>query len=260
MLNLLTGGTIRSPSTSSEAKLIELEDPQLQDELNKALTALAQARDQDKKPVTIHFSGEGERRVRIGYVVETPVWKTSYRLILLRPGRSECKAKADKPKLQGWAIVENQTDNDWNNVQLSLVSGRPICFIQDLYQPALRPAPGRPARAVRQPPAADLRRGDGQGQAGDKFAEAQATPRAADAPAGSRMAARREHAQAAPPPVGDVRAASASTQRRQRLAEGRSHADGRHRVRRLPRLGRQGRRAVPVHRRQRLASRASSRP
>src|SRR6185503_3064936 len=43
--------------------------------------------------------------------------------------------------LQGWAIVENQTDNDWNDVQLSLVSGRPISFIQDLYQPLYVPRP-----------------------------------------------------------------------------------------------------------------------
>jgi len=136
VLNLLSGGTIRSIELS-EARQIQLEDAQLQEELNKALAALAQARDQDKKPVTIHFSGEGDRQVRIGYVVETPVWKTSYRLVL--PG--EGKDKADKPKLLGWAIVENQTDNDWSNVQLSLVSGRPISFIQDLYQPLYVPRP-----------------------------------------------------------------------------------------------------------------------
>ncbi|MEO7086572.1 MAG: DUF4139 domain-containing protein, partial [Gemmatimonadaceae bacterium] len=87
----------------------------------------SQARDQDKKPVTISFTGTGERRVRVGYVVETPVWKTSYRLLLQDKGTSA--------NLQGWAIVENQTESDWNNVSLSLVSGRPISFIMDLYQP-----------------------------------------------------------------------------------------------------------------------------
>src|ERR1039458_8395747 len=39
------------------------------------------------------------------------------------------------------AIVENQTDNDWNNVQLSLVSGRPISFVEDLYMPLYIPRP-----------------------------------------------------------------------------------------------------------------------
>jgi hypothetical protein len=129
VLNLITGGTIRSVELDQVTKL-ELEDKQLQQELARALEALAQARDQDKKLVTINFTGEGERRVRLGYVVETPVWKTSYRLIL-----------SDKPALQGWAIVENQTDNDWTDVQLSLVSGRPISFIQDLYQPLYVPRP-----------------------------------------------------------------------------------------------------------------------
>jgi hypothetical protein len=133
-INLISGGTIRSIELD-EAKKIQLEDEQLQEELNKALTALAQARDQEKKPVTIQFNGQGERQVRIGYVVETPIWKTSYRLVLPEQGGN------DKPKLVGWAIVENQTDNDWNNVQLSLVSGRPISFIQNLYQPLYIPRP-----------------------------------------------------------------------------------------------------------------------
>src|SRR4051812_18255972 len=43
----------------------ELEDPRLDEELNRALDALAQARDQTKKPVTVNFRGQGERRVRL---------------------------------------------------------------------------------------------------------------------------------------------------------------------------------------------------
>ena len=58
-------------------------------------------------------------------MVETPIWKTSYRLLMDDKGA----------KLQGWAIVENQTESDWNGVSLSLVSGRPISFAMDLYQP-----------------------------------------------------------------------------------------------------------------------------
>ncbi|MEO7996328.1 MAG: hypothetical protein ABI852_02725, partial [Gemmatimonadaceae bacterium] len=124
VLNLLTGAMIRAIELPSITSL-SLEDPRLQDELTKALGALSQARDKDKKPVTISFNGSGERRVRIGYVVETPIWKTSYRLLL-----------DDKVnRIQGWAIVENQTESDWNDVSLSLVSGRPMSFMMDLYQP-----------------------------------------------------------------------------------------------------------------------------
>ncbi|MDQ3440754.1 MAG: hypothetical protein M3478_10440, partial [Planctomycetota bacterium] len=103
-LNLIAGEKMLAVEMDN-VRSIELQDPQLQDELTRALTALAQARAQDKKPAQINFSGEGDRRVRLGYVVETPIWKTSYRLIL--PATAE-----EKPKLQGWAIVENQTDND----------------------------------------------------------------------------------------------------------------------------------------------------
>jgi hypothetical protein len=133
VLNLIAGGTIRSVPLD-EVQRVDLEDTQLQEELHKALLALAQARDQGKKPVLIAFEGVGERRVRVGYIVEIPIWKTSYRLLL--PERPE-----EPAKIQGWAIVENQTDNDWNDAHLSLVSGRPISFVQELYAPLYLPRP-----------------------------------------------------------------------------------------------------------------------
>jgi hypothetical protein len=129
-LDLLSDGTIRAIELPSVSGL-SLDDPQLQDELTKALAALVSARDQDRKPVTVDFNGTGERHVHIGYIVEAPVWKTSYRLLLGEKHN----------QLQGWAIVENQTESDWNDVSLSLVSGRPISFVMNLYQPlyATRP-------------------------------------------------------------------------------------------------------------------------
>jgi hypothetical protein len=144
VLNLVAGGKIVSQPMDA-LNSIELDDPKLQDELNKALVALAGARDQDKKPVRITFTGKGDRHVRLGYVVETPIWKTSYRLILgskpPEPGAPPATQPAAQGALQGWAIIENQTDNDWTNVQLSLVSGRPISFIEDLYMPLYIPRP-----------------------------------------------------------------------------------------------------------------------
>lgn len=133
VLNIISGANIRSVLLDDVQKL-EIEDSQLQVELNRALTTVALERDKGKKPVTMNFVGQGERRVRFGYVVETPVWKTSYRLIL-------SDVSKDKSHLQGWAIVENQTESDWNNVELSLISGRPISFIYNLYQPLYIPRP-----------------------------------------------------------------------------------------------------------------------
>lgn len=126
-VTLFTGGGLKSVPIDSVVDF-EIEDARLRQEMARALEALAKARDKDKKAVGFNFSGEGERRVRLGYVVESPVWKTSYRLLL-------GDTAEDDTNLQGWAIVENQTDNDWQNVQLSLVSGRPISFEMELSQP-----------------------------------------------------------------------------------------------------------------------------
>lgn len=111
---------------------VRLTDEKLDSELRQALLVLATSHDADKKTVTLSFTGAGERRVQAAYLLEAPLWKTSYRLVL---------SEQNKPFLQGWAIVENTTDEDWNDVSLSLVSGRPISFIQDLYQPLYVPRP-----------------------------------------------------------------------------------------------------------------------
>lgn len=137
-LNLVTPTGIRAIPMQTVSS-IELADPKLRDELNKALALLVASRDTDRRPVDIRFEGQGNRRVRIGYLVETPVWKTSYRLDLTGLD-AESKAGGG-PLLQGWAIVENTSDNDWKNVTLSLVSGRPISFVMDMYTPFYLPRP-----------------------------------------------------------------------------------------------------------------------
>ena len=109
----------------------------MESEFRKALETLAQGHDTQKKAVSIQFAGEGKRNVKVGYVIENPLWKTSYRLVLPNlEARKEKKAgqqaEEKKPYLQGWAVVENQTDEDWN-VGMALISGRPISFQMNLY-------------------------------------------------------------------------------------------------------------------------------
>ncbi len=120
------------------ARSFKLEDEKLNAELMKALAAVAEYREDRTKTVDIRFSGTGTRSVQTTYVHAAPVWKTSYRLVL--PETKE-DAKQDKPLMQGWAIVENTTDNDWTDVQLSLVSGRPASFQMNLYEPIFTTRP-----------------------------------------------------------------------------------------------------------------------
>jgi hypothetical protein len=130
-LNLLTDKGLRSVPLASVGR-IKLTNERLDAELRQALAVLATGHDKDKKSVTLEFLGKAKRGVRVGYIHESPIWKTSYRLVL---------REKEGPMLQGWAIVENTTDADWDNVDLTLVSGRPISFVMDLYDPLYMPRP-----------------------------------------------------------------------------------------------------------------------
>ncbi len=131
ILNLLTEQGLRAVSLFTVTS-IKLENEKLDAELRKALAVLASGHSNDKKAVELSFLGKGTRHVRMGYIQAAPIWKTTYRLVL---------ADGQKPLLQGWAIVENTSEEDWNNVDLTLVSGRPISFTMELYQPLYVPRP-----------------------------------------------------------------------------------------------------------------------
>lgn len=124
-LNILTAEGLRAVDLAAVQE-IRLARPELELDLKRALAVLALGHDSDKKSVALEFRGQGERNVQIGYIAETPIWKTSYRMVVQEQGDL---------LLQGWAIVENTTEEDWNDVSLTLVSGRPISFIMDLYTP-----------------------------------------------------------------------------------------------------------------------------
>ncbi|HEX4000678.1 MAG TPA: hypothetical protein VHX65_19170 [Pirellulales bacterium] len=125
VLNLKTATGLRSIPLNSIVEF-RLLDEKLDKEFQDALAVLASAHTNDKKAVTLNFTGTGKRTVRVGYIQESPVWKTSYRLVL---------DDKEAPLLQGWAVVENTTEHDWKNVAVTLVSGRPISFLMDLYEP-----------------------------------------------------------------------------------------------------------------------------
>jgi len=68
----------------------------------------------------------------VSYTIAAPIWKTTYRAVLDQSG---------KPFFQGWALVDNVSDEDWTDIQLSLVSGTPVSFIQPIQSPFYRYRP-----------------------------------------------------------------------------------------------------------------------
>ena len=77
--------------------------------------------------MVVSTQGSGDRSLFVSYISEVPVWKATYRIVL--------NAKGADHLLQGWAIVDNTTGQDWRNIHLSLVAGAPQSFIQNLSQP-----------------------------------------------------------------------------------------------------------------------------
>jgi hypothetical protein len=110
-----------------DAENLQFTDPALRDKIGQALVAIQSTKAKEARTLELATRGQGKRTVRVAYIVEVPVWKASYRLTL--PG----DPTAARAGLQGWATVENLSGQDWKEVELTLVSGRPVAFHQALY-------------------------------------------------------------------------------------------------------------------------------
>jgi len=128
-LVLLTdAGPIRSLDLMSIAEF-SLTDEALQRDLRRLLDLSLDSKYTNRKKLTLTATGQGERDLRIGYLIEMPIWKCSYRVIF------DEKKKDDAPLLQGWALAENTTEEDWKDVAVSFVAGNPLSYVMDLYSP-----------------------------------------------------------------------------------------------------------------------------
>ncbi len=121
---LLDSGDVASYDLGTVSSLRFL-DTRFEEQLKQYLETVAETKSRDRRSLYIDLPERSNRSLRISYITPAAIWKSSYRLSL------------DDPKsiLEGWAIVDNTTDDDWNNVKLSVVSGRPISFISLLDTP-----------------------------------------------------------------------------------------------------------------------------
>jgi hypothetical protein len=73
--------------------------------------------------VGVGKAGAAPRRLRLSYVTEAPSWKPSYRVTV---------GKTGKVDLQGWAIVDNTSGEDWRDVKLGVGASSAMSFRFDL--------------------------------------------------------------------------------------------------------------------------------
>ena len=115
-----------------DVRSIKLIDEGARRDLNEFASATASARRRDAKTIVVTSDGTGAREMLVSYTIAAPIWKTTYRVVLDSSG---------KPFFQGWAIVDNVSEEDWKNISLSLVSGSPVSFIQQIQRPFYRYRP-----------------------------------------------------------------------------------------------------------------------
>jgi hypothetical protein len=73
--------------------------------------------------MTIQLPGKGPHDLLLTYIVEAPAWKPSYRVVVRPQG---------KIKLEGWAIVDNVSGEDWKGVKVGVGSSSALSFRYDL--------------------------------------------------------------------------------------------------------------------------------
>lgn len=108
----------------SDVKSFEFVDPQLRNQLKSYLEVLSEGRQDVTREVRI-YPGATPGPIQVAYLQQFPLWKTSYRIDLL----------AKEGRVQGWAQIDNPTGESWSNVEVSLLSGSPVSFNMNLYDP-----------------------------------------------------------------------------------------------------------------------------
>ncbi|MDX2179820.1 MAG: hypothetical protein SFV18_09530 [Bryobacteraceae bacterium] len=122
---LADDGAIRTFDLAGLTQM-KLADAALQAQMREYMGAMTASRSKEKKSVYLDSANDKARNLSVSYMAPAAVWKSSYRLVFGASG---------DPQLEGWAIVDNTSGEDWTNIRLALVSGRPVSFLSRLYEP-----------------------------------------------------------------------------------------------------------------------------
>ena len=118
----------------SEIRSFEILNEEIKKDLEFFLDTVIAGKKKDAKKIIINCESGGdeevERNIFVSYIRESPIWKTSYRLIM-----SKQQAQEQICLLSGWSLIENTTNQDWENIELSLVAGLPVSFVYSFYRP-----------------------------------------------------------------------------------------------------------------------------
>jgi hypothetical protein len=112
---------------SHELVFIRPLDPAVRERLEAALSAQRSLR--SSRHQALLLDAPQNTPIALGYLAETAVWRPSYRLVLEHP------KTPDASQLQAWALVHNDSEEPWRNVQVELANGQPVSFLFPLSAP-----------------------------------------------------------------------------------------------------------------------------
>jgi len=134
LLILLQDNEAISKIKFTEIKSFDIINEDIKKDLKFFLDTVISGKKKDAKKIVINCESGGnnevERIILVYYIRESPIWKTSYRLIM-----SKEQALEEKCLLSGWSLIENTTNQDWVDVEVSLVAGMPVSFKYEFYRP-----------------------------------------------------------------------------------------------------------------------------
>lgn len=119
---------------------VRFTEASVQKQIDRALEAIYTNRIRDQRELTVSLKGSQSRDVGITYVQAAPLWKSAYRLVM--------PEGSDKAFLQGWAILENTTGIDWDQVNVTILSGAPVTYRQSLYESYYLGRPELPVKVM----------------------------------------------------------------------------------------------------------------
>ncbi len=146
-VSIVTRGDEIVPVAIDDIDRVEMQSESLAIALERSLDRSLSEGDWKPIDVTIRFADGGRHDVAVAWVVEMPIWKPAYRAVVDDGGLL----------LQGWAVVDNVSGEDWTGVDLSLTAGTPLSFRYDLHSPVYVDRPdltsyGRPSMVDLRPP------------------------------------------------------------------------------------------------------------
>jgi hypothetical protein len=124
-LVLLTPKTELKTVILEPTTTVKFVEPEAQKKIDDAVALLAASAADGMRTIKVRLAKTDEREVAISYVVAAPVWKPTYKLVVQDGG---------KARLQAWAVLENASGEDWNDVEITLSSGKPVTLKQRLHE------------------------------------------------------------------------------------------------------------------------------